>query len=402
MFAAVSSPAPAPSEGCWRSCRELALLFGKLGAFGFGGPIAFLAMMEDEVVRRRAWLSRQRFLDLLGVTYLIPGPNATEMAAQIGLERAGLSGGVAAATAFTLPSVLIASTLAWFYARYGNVPAAGPFLAGIKPVVVAVVALATVRFAQTALGSMARAVIAASVLAAALAGLDEVIALAAGGILGAILLHVAQRRNSSTPVGAAAWLATVSCAVRLEAAVGPVAVLATSALGPVSLSAMTLFFLKVGATLYGSGFVLIAYLQSGLVTEGGWLTQQQLLDAIAVGQITPGPLLSTVTFIGYLLGGPWGAVAATVAVFSPGLIATAVVHPLVPWLRGRRWAGYFLDAINAASVGLMAAVVLQLGRAALVDFRSSAFALVAAVLLFYRIAGVWVVLAGAAAGWLLG
>jgi len=394
---------------------ELIRLFLKLGTISFGGPAAHIALMEEEVVRRRNWLSREQFLDLLGATYLIPGPNAIEMAAYIGHRRAGLLGLVVAGASFTLPAAAITAVLAWAYVSYQALPQikpwVDPLLAGIKPAVLAIVVAAICRLGKTALGTWELAAIGLGVAAASWAGAGEVASLVAGGILGAVVLRWLRPGSGEPPksppdvaVGAVAVGAGGSATAAAAAAAGA----GTAGVATVSLGKLALFFLKVGAVLYGSGYVLIAYIEGGLVDDYGWLKQEELLDAVAVGQITPGPLISTVTFVGYVVAGLPGAAVATVAVVLPGLCLVALVNPWIARLRSWAWAGRFLDAASAASIGLTAVVAIRLaqgtllvdtGEGLLPDWRGCVVALAAgAVLWRWKVAPAWLVLAGAVAG----
>jgi len=400
---------------------ELACLFLKLGTISFGGPAAHVALMEDECVRRRGWLSRERFLDLWSATYLIPGPNATEMASQIGYHRAGVVGSFLAAACFTLPAALISAAMAWVYLRSQGMPEIQPWvdpvLAGIKPVVLAIILAALLRLAKTALAGWDLAAIGIAVAAASWSGANEIGALLGGGALGAILLcwtrqpdggQAGPAEDPRTPpprrAAMGAWLAGSAGAGSAAAGCAAAGGAAAAAAVPVTLAKLALFFFKVGAVLYGSGYVLIAYLEGGLVREFGWLTEQELVDAVAVGQITPGPLLSTVTFIGYLKLGGAGAAVATVAFLLPGLCLVALVNPWIARLRQARWPALFLDAVGAAAVGLTAVVTVGLGRAILSfqDWRGWLVALAAGLLLWRtRVAAAWLVLAGALAGAIL-
>lgn len=359
--------------------RGLARLFLTLGIIGFGGPAAHIAMMRDEVVRRRGWLSDQEFLDLLGATNLIPGPNSTEMAMHVGSVRAGMAGLVVAGLCFIAPAALIVGTLAALYVRYGTTPEAGWVFYGIKPVIIAIVLQALWGLGRSALRSLPLAAIAVAAFGLYLGGVNELVLLAAAAVVALLLL-----RGAGLP-------ALVVLAV-------PAAMASTG----FNLLKMFLLFLKTGAVLYGSGYVLLAFLRGDFVSRLGWLTDQQLLDAVAIGQFTPGPVLTTATFVGYLLAGIPGAVLATVGIFLPGFIFVALSHPVIPRLRRSRTTGAVLDGVNAAALGLMGGVTLQLGRAALVDVWTVLLAVGAALaLLRTRVNSVWLVLAGAAAGLLL-
>jgi chromate transporter len=357
---------------------ELACLFLKLGTISFGGPAVHIAMMEDEVVRRRRWLAREEFLDLLGATNLIPGPNSTEMAIHIGQRRAGIAGLLVAGACFILPAMLIVLVCAWAYVRYGALPQAEAILYGVKPVIVAIVLQALWGLARSAVKSAPLAGIAAAAVAFACFGANELLLLLGGGILATLL-----RDMKSDSAQAHALSVDVSLLKPLLAAAPGAAVVAGAAAPvPFAIWPMFLFFLKVGSVLYGSGYVLLAFLRNGLVERFGWLTEGQLLDAIAVGQITPGPVFTTATFIGFLLGGTPAALAATAGIFLPAFFFVAISGPLVPRLRKSRLAGAFLDGVNVASLALMAVVTFQLTRAALVDPVTLGAALASAALLF--------------------
>ncbi|MCY4600539.1 MAG: chromate efflux transporter [Acidobacteria bacterium] len=379
--------------------RELALLFLRLGTTAFGGPAAHIAMMRAEVVERLKWLSDREFLDLLAATNLIPGPNSTEMAIHLGYRRAGIPGLLVAGTCFILPAALIVGGIAWGYARYGETPAVGWLMYGIGPVVIAIVLQALVKLGQAALERWAHGLIAAAALAAALGGVNELLLLAAGAAAG-LLLTLGPGRGAAAGI----WLALP--AVLSRALSGTAALAATVAaaaeVAPFTVTRLALFFLKAGSILFGSGYVLLAFLRADLVERWSWLTDQQLIDAITVGQMTPGPVFTTATFIGYLLGGWTGAVLATAAIFAPGFVLVALTQPLIPKMRASRLLGGCLDGVIAASLGLMASVTWLLGRAALVDVSTVIIAAAAAVvLLVWRPNATWLIVGGAAAGWLL-
>jgi chromate transporter len=355
--------------------RELALLFLRLGAIAFGGPAAHIAMMEDEVVRRRGWLTREELLDLLSAASLIPGPNSTELAIHIGYRRKGWPGLIVAGVCFILPAALIVTVLAWLYVRYSRLPQAEAVLYGVKPVIIAIVAQALWRLAQTALKSPLLIGAAVVALAAAFLGVHELVVLFGVGVL-LTLVHTKRAMF-----------------------VMPLAALPAAAVPAVGLLPLFLFFLKVGSVLFGSGYVLIAFLRADLVERWGWLSEAQLLDAVAVGQITPGPVFTTATFIGYLLGGGPGAVVATAGIFLPAFVFVAISAPLVSRLRESKVAGAFLDGVNAATVALMAFVTWQLARTAVVDVPTIAIAVISAIILLrYDINSAWLIGGGAVAG----
>ena len=370
---------------------DLAQLFLKLGTLGFGGPAAHIALMEDEVVRRRGWLSRERFLDLLGATNLIPGPNSTEMAIHVGHERAGGRGLVVAGVCFIAPAFLIVLACAWAYTRYGTLPAAEGLLRGVKPVIIAIVLQALWSLGRTATRTRPLAALGLLSLAAAAAGGHELAVIFGAGAIAAL---VAWAR-----IGAGRGLVNGILALPLGAA-GLAAT--TAPLSPFSLTSLFLVFLKIGSVLFGSGYVLLAFLRADLVVRRGWLTEGQLLDAIAVGQVTPGPVFTTATFVGYLLGGFWGAAVATVGIFLPAFVFVALSGPLVPRIRRSPVAGAFLDGVNVASIALMALVTAQLARAAIVDPWTAGVAAVSAVLLLrFRASPAWLVPAAALLGLVL-
>jgi chromate transporter len=371
---------------------EVARLFLKLGTIAFGGPAAHIAMMDDEVVRKRGWLSRERFLDLLGATNLIPGPNSTEMAIHLGFLRAGWRGLIVAGACFILPAMTITGILAWAYVRYGALPEVFWLLYGVKPVIIAIVVQALWGFATKAVKGPLTGAVGAAVLALSFLGWDEVLLLLVGGIT----VMLGTRLGLKGRLGSAA---AVSGALLGTSAAPAAAAAAASAGAPVSLGALTGFFLKVGSVLYGSGYVLLAFLRADLVQRWGWLTDQELMDAIAVGQFTPGPVFTTATFIGYVVAGLPGALLATLGIFVPSFVFVAASSPLIPRIRRSTWAGSFLDGVNVASLGLMATVTWQLGRAALVDWVTVSLGLVATVLVFrLRVNSAWLVLGGGLIG----
>ncbi len=357
------------------SLPELALLFLRLGTTAFGGPAAHISMLEDEVVHRRAWMTREEFLDLLGATNLIPGPNSTELAIHIGYRRAGWAGLVVAGVCFILPAALIVYALAWAYVRYGKLPEVTSVLYGVKPVIIAIVVQALWRLAATALKTWPLRIAAIAAVAVSLAGVNELAVFFGTGLLIALLQLRRTNFMLLAPIGAAA------------------------AAPAVGLLPLFLFFLKVGSVLFGSGYVLIAFLRADLVERWHWLTESQLLDAVAAGQITPGPVFTTATFIGYVVARGPGAVVATLGIFLPAFVFVAISGPLVPKLRQSKFASAFLDGVNAAAVALMVVVTWQLGRTAIVDVPTALLAIASAiVLLRFRINSAWLVIASAIVG----
>ncbi|MEH2024950.1 chromate efflux transporter [Nostoc sp.] len=384
---------------------ELANLFFKLGVIGFGGPVAHIAMIEDEVVKRRQWLTREHFLDLLGATNLIPGPNSTEMAIHIGYIYAGWLGLIVSGVCFVLPAVLITGGFAWVYVAYGTLPQIAPLLYGIKPAVLAIIINALWGLAKKAVKTRQLLVIAFAVaLLTLLFKLNEVIALLIGGLLGMVWLHSGEKNDK--PRDKANFLIASLTTLKASAVVAA-SVAAASTVAKVSLWQLGWFFLKVGSVLFGGGYLLVAFLQGGLVQEYGWLTQQQLLDAIAIGQFTPGPVLSTATFIGYVIAGIPGAIVATIGIFLPSFVFVAALNPLIPRLRASSWTRAFLDAVNVSAVALMVVTTVQLGTATLtlpqapfVDFLGLAIAIVSAILaIHFRINAAWLVFGSAFMGW---
>lgn len=374
-----------PSPGT-RPLSQLVRLFLRLGVTAYGGPAAHIAMMHDEVVVRRKWLTDQHFLDLVGATNLIPGPNSTEMAIHIGFARGRVPGLVLAGLCFIVPAALITLAFAWAYVEYGTTPAADWLLYGVKPVVIAVVLQAIWGLGRRALNGVVTGATGAAVLAGYLLGVNEIALLLAGGLLVMVVC------NRGTVLSWRPFLLAPPFAIAglpLQAADAQ----------PTSLWLLFLVFLKVGSILYGSGYVLLAFLRADFVERLGWMTDEQLVDAIAIGQLTPGPVFTTATFVGYFVEGLPGALVATIAIFLPSFLFVGLLTPIVPRLRRSPWTAGALDGVNAASLGLMAAVTLQLGRASLIDVPTVLVAAAAGVLLLrYRVNSTWLIMAGAAAG----
>ena len=377
------------------SLGELARLFLKLGTIAFGGPAAHIAMMEEEVVRRRRWLDHERFLDLLGATNLIPGPNSTEMAIHIGLVRAGWRGLVVAGSCFILPAMLIVWILASLYVRYGSLAEATFLLYGIKPVIIAIVVQALWGLGKSAVKGPLTALIGAAVMVLFFLGTNEIFLLFAAGFVAMAVENLWRRWKQGTR-------ALIALPILFSMFFGSVeasSAIAMTPVVPVSLLKLTLFFLKIGSVLFGSGYVLLAFLRADLVDRWHWLTDQQLLDAIAIGQFTPGPVFTTATFVGYVVAGSSGAILATIGIFLPAFVFVLISSPFIPKLRSSPWASGFLDGVNVASLGLMAAVTWQLGRAAVIDWFTAVLALISAVLVFrLKINSAWLVLGGGIIG----
>ena len=365
---------------------EVATLFLRLGTTAFGGPAAHIAMMHDEVVKRRKWLDDGQFLDLLGVTNLIPGPNSTEMAIHLGLLRAGWLGLLVGGACFILPAMCIVMAFAWAYVAYGTTPAVGGVLDGVKPVMIAIIAKALWDLGRKAVKGRLTLAVGGGVLALTFLHVNEIALLALGG--GAVMVAENFRRVRT---------------MRLRCLCLPLAALGVPAAGAAakvfSLSGLFFSFLKIGSVLYGSGYVLLAFMRADFVERLGWLTDQQLIDAIAVGQVTPGPVFTTATFVGYVLGGVPGGLAATLGIFLPSFLFVALSHRVIPKLRRSAWLGSLLDGVNVASLALMAAVTLQLGRAALTHPLALVIALVTAALVWRtRVNTTWLVVGGALVG----
>jgi chromate transporter len=349
--------------------KAIAGVFLKLGCIGFGGPAAHIAMMETEVVKKRKWLSGDHFLDLVGATNLIPGPNSTEMAMHCGYEKGGWKGLVVAGACFITPAVIITAVFAWAYRQYGRLPAVRPFIYGIQPAIIAIIVVLMLSLGKKALKSKQLGIIGVLAAALALYGVNEIIVLFGAGAAG-ILMYLLRKRTGELK----------------------------------SVSPLFLFwlFLKIGAVLYGSGYVLFAFLDAALVDKG-LLSKQQLVDAVAVGQFTPGPVFSSATFIGWQIAGWPGAIAATAGIFLPSFLFVAFLNPLIPRLRRSGVMSAFLDTVNIAAVAIILAVCVEMGKVAITDWRTTLIALsgFAVMLLFPRLNTAWVVSGGAAAGYLL-
>lgn len=376
--------ATAARDASGAALKQIALSFLRLGTTAFGGPAAHIAMMEEEFVRRRGWVSHADFLDMLGASNLVPGPSSTEMAIHIGHQRAGWRGLVVAGVCFILPAMLIVMVCAWAYVAFGSLPQVQSVLYGIKPVIIAVVLQALWGLGRTAIKNSFLFAVGLLATAAAIAGGNVLAILLAAGLVTVFQAWIKDRRLSGS---------LLTLPILAKSSMAATSVLA--AVVPISLSVLFLIFLKFGAVIFGSGYVLLAFLQADLVDRLHWLTQSQLLDEVAVGQVTPGPVFTTATFIGYLLGGVRGAVVATAGIFLPGFLFVAASRPLIPRIRHSKIAAAFLDGVNVGAVALMIAVTWQLSRAALVDFPTGAIAaLSAVVLIYFRINSAWLIFAG--------
>jgi chromate transporter len=382
------------------SLKELALFFLRLGITAFGGPAAHIAIMEDELVRRRKWLSREKFLDLLGASNLIPGPSSSELAIHIGYLRAGWAGLLVGGACFIFPAAILVGIIAWAYVRFGHLPAVAALLYGVKPVVIAVILQALWGLGRTAVKSWVLAIAGMLCVVLSFAQVNVLLILfGTGAILAGIHSLSRNRSGNQKPTDAltfvSVWRGMRTGLARIlpwAGATGAAAVIP-------GLWPLFLVFLRIGSIVFGSGYVLLAFLRADLVVHRAWVTDAQLVDAVAIGQVTPGPVFTTATFLGYLLRGPVGALVATVGIFLPAFILVAVSGPLIPLLRRSATAGAFLDGVNVASLALMAAVSYQLGRSAIVDWVTVGLAIAGAVLLLrFRINSAWLVLGGAVIG----
>jgi chromate transporter len=369
------------------SIIEIAKVFFKLGCLSFGGPAAHIAMMEEEVVNKRQWMKRQHFLDLVGATNLIPGPNSTEMTMHCGYERGGTRGLFVAGISFIVPAVFLTGCIAWLYTTYGQLPQVEPFLWGIKPAVLAIIVSAILKLGQKALKGTGLAVLGSLALIACLLGFNEIYVLLFFGLAGALYFNYRHKENSAT-----------------FQSIFPLLLLQSSSTAIAQLSTAKIFwiFLKTGAVLYGGGYVLFGYLDGELVTKG-WLSSQQLIDAVAVGQFTPGPVLSTATFIGYQLGGFWGATMATLGIFLPSFLFVLFLNPLVPKMRQSKFLSYFLDTVNIAAVAIMVNVLFNMSMATLIDWKAMLITLISLIITFglKKVNVIWTVIGGSILGYLL-
>ena len=371
--------------------KELALLFFRLGFTAFGGPAAHIAMMEDEVVKRRGWITHEYFLDMLGATNLIPGPNSTEMAIHIGYVRAGWRGLVLAGVCFIAPAVLITLVIAELYRRFGPIPHFSSVMIGVRGAVIAIILSAVARLGRPMLKQSFMLVTGLIVEILSLVGADEVMLLLVAGAAGLIWNYRAKIRGTFLYIAASIPLLSIGASAQPAETVSGV-----------TLTGLGIFFLKIGSILYGSGYVLVAFLQGGLVDARQWLTQSQLLDAIAAGQFTPGPVLSTATFIGYLILGIPGATVATIGIFLPSFVFVLISGPFIPRIRKSPPASGFLDGVNAAALGLMLAVTITLGMATLGSMMNLLIFIAAlAVLVIWNLNPAWIVAGAGCVGWMV-
>ncbi len=372
--------------------KEIAGVFFKLGLFAFGGPAAHISMMEQEIIEKRKWMSKEHFLDLIGATNLIPGPNSTEMTMHCGHERGGKLGLFIAGITFIIPAVITTGLLAWLYVEYGTLPNVEPFIQGIKPAVLAVIAAAVFKLGKkavknTQLGMLGTVVILLSIFTS----INEVFILLGAGLIGAILFFRFNKESLKKFPPLSPFFLTTKTTAGIFALGGAVSTLK-----------IFLIFLKVGAVLYGSGYVLFAYLDGELVGTG-LLTRQELIDAIAVGQFTPGPVLSTSTFIGYQLSGFWGAVAATSGIFLPSFLFVMILNPIIPKLRKSKFLSFFLDSVNVAALGVMIAVLILMTKESVVDWKALIIVGVSTFFTFSKIKlnAMWIILIGATLGYIM-
>jgi chromate transporter len=383
----VSDETVKPGQG---SVQEVAALFFRLGLTAFGGPAAHIAMFHDEVVKRRKWVTEEHFLDMLGATNLIPGPNSTEMAIHIGYVRAGWRGLITAGVCFIFPAFAIVLVLAMLYVNYGSTPAAGWLLYGIKPVIIAVILQAIWGLLRKAVKTWYLGVIGAAIFVLYLLGVNELVLLFGGGFIAMLISYVPRLRQKGSGTGILTWLG-LSGSLLFQTG--------TTLATPISLGTLFLTFLKFGAVLYGSGYVLLAFLRNDFVERLGWLTNQQLIDAVAIGQFTPGPVFTTATFIGYVVAGFPGAVLSTIGIFFPSFIFVFISNPFIPRLRRSALLSALLDGVNVSALGLMAAVTLELGRNAIVDWLTVGLAVSAAILLIrFKMNSTWLIIGGALVG----
>ncbi len=370
--------------------KEIFLVFLKLGIFSFGGPAAHIALMDEEVVKKREWLTREKFMDLLGATNLIPGPNSTELAIHLGFERGGVLGLLIAGIAFIVPAMAIVLAFAVLYVRFGSLPEVSGILYGVKPVIMAIIIQALYRLGRSVVKNKLTAFVGAAVLVLSFAGITEIPLLFAAAAVTTLIVNRKKIKNRFFSVSvfpAALIAAKISALTAAIAGMPPVTIFLT--------------FLKIGSVLYGSGYVLLAFLEAEFVTRFAVITNQQLIDAVAVGQFTPGPVFTTATFIGYLIGGFKGALLATLGIFLPAFVLVLLVNPLIPKLRKSSWMSGALDGVNVASLGLMAVVSVKLGAASLLDpFTAILFLSALGAMMKFKFNSVWAILIGGVAGYI--
>jgi chromate transporter len=357
--------------------KEIAYVFLKLGLFGFGGPVAHIAMMREEVVKKKGWLSDPIFFDLVGATHLIPGPNSTELAIHIGHKLAGLRGLLIAGISFILPAFIIVLSFSWAYVTFGTLPALQPMLKGVRPAVVAIILVALWKFRESSIKEPKHALLSLIAFIAAVLGQSEVMIILAGGFIFCVFHNI----------------------FRGSLSIAPVLVFGSAAQLPISGSSIFMIFFKIGSVLFGSGYVLVSFLKSEFVDGRGWLTMDQLLDAITIGQATPGPVFTTATFVGYLLKGVEGASFATIGIFLPAFVFVMMSAPFITKIRNSQVFSSFLDGVNAASFGLMVLVSWELGTKGIFDLPTLLLACLSLlILLFTKLNSLWPIVAGALLG----
>jgi chromate transporter len=366
--------------------KEVFLVFIKLGFTAFGGPAAHIALMEEEIVKKRKWMTSEHFLDLIGATNLIPGPNSTEMTMHCGNVRAGIPGLFVAGLSFIIPAALITCIFAWLYTIYGKLPEVQPFLYGIKPAIIAIIVNAMIALGQKALKNWPLGVIGVMVIIAVVLGVNEIYALLSAGLVAVFFFSIQSFWEGNK--------------VKM---ISPLLLYPVVSLFNYSFSNLFLVFLKIGGTLYGSGYVLVAYLQAELIDKRGWINQQQLLDAVAIGQFTPGPLFTTATFIGYQVDGVLGAITATAGIFLPSFFFVLIISPFIARLRKSKWMSYFLDGVNIGAIALMVTVTFQLGVHVMIDWKAWLIGAlsVAIVFGFKKLNSTWIIMGAAVLGYLL-
>jgi chromate transporter len=383
-----------------KELKEVALVFLKLGFITFGGPAAHIALFEEEIISKRKWMNREHFIDLVGATNLIPGPNSTEMAIHCGYHRAGIPGLITAGLSFTFPAVLITGIFAYIYVAYGSLPEVKPFLYGIKPAVIIIILSAVYKLGSKAVKGLKLTFIAAAVVIINFLGVNEIFSILAGGIFGSLFIYF-----SDPPVGKAGKQNNLfSLSIFSLLSLFSIAPL-MQAVEKSETSLITLFLacLKIGTVWFGSGYVLVAYFDGEFVQGLQWLTRQELLDAIAVGQFTPGPFLSSATFIGYQIAGISGALLATIGIMIPSFIFVLILNPVIPRLRNSKFLSKFLDAVNVSALAVMLVVGVKLGVEILIDWRTIFIALLSAAtfLIIRKINSAYIILGGAVLGYLL-
>lgn len=366
--------------------KEIAQVFFKLGCFAFGGPAAHIAMMEDEVVSKRKWMTHEHFLDLIGATNLIPGPNSTEMTMHCGHERGGWLGMFVAGICFIFPAVFITGILAWVYVEYGELPNVKPFIVGIQPAVIAIIIQAVLKLGKKAVKGIEIGIFGTIALVLNLIGVNEILSLLITAIVGTIYFVIKDKTKAN---GVSPFILLL---------LNPIGLVA----GKISTASIFLSFLKIGAILYGSGYVLFAYLDAEFV-EAGIMTRTALMDAVAVGQFTPGPVLSTATFVGYQLNGFWGAIAATTGIFLPSFLLVLLLNPLIPKMRKSTVLKHFLNLMSVGAVALMIGVILKMGITSLFDIKNAVIFIVSMILVFAvkKVNAMHIVLIGSVLGYVL-